>query len=204
MGTKIMLLFFCGYVSASGVHHNNPGETLAPNLDSFFGWLKGEGPKPIVLWRETLPQHFDTPDGTFQKGNQKRCVHNRDVLCKPIKVSGEQKFNSFSNPRVAAFGIPIVEVFDMVKPYWYLHRGCIDAQEFVDCTHFPPGSPINRFLVLQVVAAIDIEIKKSLGVMPDDPRRDVVNNTLDGRDEWNQSDTFEKVLPLFNSSEING
>jgi hypothetical protein len=170
--------FFCLFSCPSnqlGVHHNDPEKTLAPNLESLFRWNSeiSSHNKPILLWRETTPQHFPTISGTFEKDNMKKCHRVSETNCKAIisksRPGSKQKFNDLSNPRVQAAGIPIVEVFDVMKPFWFLHQDCIGGETAPDCTHSPLTSPLNRFVVLETIAAIDKEMEIKNATNPQEP-----------------------------------
>ena len=142
----------------AGVHHGRGvrlgGHSLATEVHAIIAWHKSQGSaSPCVLWRETLPQHFQTLDGAFPEcssccGRSLRedCwLPNRSdaayaQCCAPLTShAGTQPFNNVSTPIVQSAGIPIVRIYTRLAPMWQSHIGCPSAHPgYPDCTHLHP------------------------------------------------------------------
>lgn len=133
--------------------------TLNTHVQALLAWLTATraDARPCVVWRETLPQHFPTADGTFEQLTE--CPHQQrheqpsaslplppgsaglhqkarehqpadHASCKPMP-SGvrSQAFNDEVTPLVAAAGVPLARVFEPLRALWADHGGCPSASK---------------------------------------------------------------------------
>lgn len=127
----------------SGIHHQNPTRTLAKNLASFAKWYDGHDVhvnvgRPVVLWRETLPQHFPYPISTNgdwpNDGKGLSVCGDAFMKCAPIRHDGaesNQRYNNVSNPIIESMGISIIRVF----------RAAVCASRQIICVSQHPVNP---------------------------------------------------------------
>lgn len=124
--------------------------------------------KPCLLWRETLPQHFASADGTFPRANLS-ASETRDGIrsarcraaaaqCAPLRAEavfgpGGQKFNEAVNGVLERARIPLLRVYRRATACWGLHTDCAADVELpdhfpraADCTHWPFPSPVIEYV----------------------------------------------------------
>ena len=134
-------------VANAGLHYNDLA-LLRTSVLSLLAWHQ-ETPaaqRPCTIWRETLPQHWNTADGTFDKiWVDKEAARMLPYCCKPLASMEElqhtgpgrpanrslQKWNDLANPLVAG-RMPILRLFRSFEPLYDQHfgPGC------GDCTHW--------------------------------------------------------------------
>jgi hypothetical protein len=158
----------------AGVHHSmHPETTLRLNVLEVVSWYKGFKPqtsRPCVIWKQTLPQHFQSADGGYLGAAN---IHNVpeaefDALmsrpggcCTAIVPNNSatsnscQRFNTISDPLVKEAKIPQVNIYKALAAVPFLHNGCkvIGKERLLDCTHWKAGAPeafINQLLLLAV------------------------------------------------------
>jgi len=163
-------------VANIGIHFNEPA-ALQKQVSSFIRWHAGArgngtliGRRPCVLWRQTLPQHFPTHDGTYQRGwlfdeacglqgfptSQSGCVP-----VPPALNSSQQRFNDVTDGMVSAAQIPAIASWNLAASLWKEHPGCIvkplawtsanltfrrttaSTVRVMDCSHYKQCSPLN-------------------------------------------------------------
>ena len=139
-----------------GVHHAaKPHETIPANIRAMGEWLSAvpAEQRPVLVWRETLPQHFARSlDGSFstfksckapQRANHSfirsdaRRQQNTSTWCVPMPsagVAGGQRYNLAAEDALAEARIPIARTFKLTAPFWDEHPGCIGDFR-LDCTH---------------------------------------------------------------------
>ena len=131
-------------VANAGVHHNDV-RTLKANVIHFLSWWQQTAARPCVLWRQTLPQHFDTANGTYSpvasltskerlwlvkdwKFEAFREIHHSPNCCKPVHQPS-QKFGATADPLIAQAGIPIIDLYQVGAPLWWAHTGCVRGKQ---------------------------------------------------------------------------
>ncbi len=117
-----------------------------------------------MLWRETLPEHYKTTNGEWDRSLHSSCpksishYQTRPLGCRALKIrSGNlQLSNDIAVPIIIGSGIPIIRTFGASVPFWELHKGCSldEAQPDPDCTSWPFPSPVLRHVNLVVLSAI--------------------------------------------------
>ena len=94
---------------------------------------------PIVIWRETAPQRYNSPGGLFDVYMFRR---RRKVWCerRPVKELHRYNWrNTALEPELATLGrkIRVLSIFDLSARY-----PKVDQPKAADCTHFAlPGLP---------------------------------------------------------------
>ena len=139
-------------VVSVGVHHNTPSQTLLPEVEGLGKWLAHTKPdsRPCLLWREALPQNFQTEDGTFggflaphtcelatasasaSASVSASAAHHVANWCAPLPTGfvergSRQKYNDLTTPVLEGL-LPIIRMFRAATPFWELHAECL--QEF--------------------------------------------------------------------------
>ena len=125
----------------AGVHHAlRPRWTIPENVRALAEWLRAGKPntRPCVVWRESLPQHFVTLDGTFFTFH--RCAQGSTSSpgCGPISAAGlasGQRYNLAALAALNSTHIPVAKVFAPTAPFWWEHPGCLVDRTHLDCTH---------------------------------------------------------------------
>jgi len=145
----------------AGVHHSQKS-TLQANVNHFVDWHSAAFPNaPCTLWRQTLPQHFPTENGTYSK------VFAASDLktCLPLHLPAwtEQWFNDAVDGIINKTRIPIIKLWREFSSSWNMHAG-INVNGVLDCTHWadPPGGN-NQVMVRAaqvVVSAIRSECRR--------------------------------------------
>lgn len=114
-----------------GLHHYATPTLLVDHVDSLARW--SQTTPACVAWRETTPQHFDTPNGEWSG------AHGGLTCCAPLRDRHDvQRYNRVTTPRVQAHGMVIVQAFALLAHRWRQHPGCDVAPS--DCTHFDAAS----------------------------------------------------------------
>ena len=96
--------------------------------------------RPILIWRETAPQRFNTPGGLF--AIFQKVDRLRNVSCERRPVAELHRYNwrnTALEPEFAILGdrIRILPIFDLSARY-----PKVDQPKAADCTHFAlPGLP---------------------------------------------------------------
>ena len=134
------------FVTNVGLHHNEE-RSLRSQADGLVRWwsrtttsTSALRDRPCLLWLQTLPQHFPTPDGTYQRkwlfdeqcGTVAQTSHPDQVRrgdglgCKRIQTLGgsRQRFNDVTDSIVKAAGIPTIHSWAVAAPDWDEHPGC--------------------------------------------------------------------------------
>lgn len=155
-----------------GVHYNNLGADFLSNVQSVIDWHarnEQSGKRPCTLWRESAPQHFPTPDGSFKSvfmQNLDVCsagianvTANGHFGCYPLPKKfregrSRQKWNDAIVPLMSKSSIPIVPLFKTLLPMWDAHPACAwpaaSKPARLDCTHFSSRSLftfVNKLLI---------------------------------------------------------
>ena len=131
-----------------GLHHNEES-SLRAQVGGFTSWLRSAraAPKPLpcLMWLQSLPQHFPTPDGTYRKSwlFDEQCAasnaHSRANLstfltgdgrgCVPLSLdqlgNSRQRFNDVTDAIVSEVKLPIVESWRVVVDHSQDHPGCV-------------------------------------------------------------------------------
>ena len=127
----------------TGVHHPNSG-SLVQNVKDFIAWREGMGKNThCVVWRQTLPQHFDSPsgdwDGDLLHGAPAIIANARNhstSCCKPLNDQFQltQKHNPISDQLVDEAKIPNIKLWTSAAGLWKFHKDCEEST--TDCTHW--------------------------------------------------------------------
>jgi len=119
-----------------GAHCNDPGcvrSFLAENLLPFVrgSHINNIYPHWKFLYRESEPQHFDTPGGNFVKGL-------RRGQCVPTRGTGNNWRNEEAAGLLTEYNltkrVPIVRIWHALEPLWQLHDN--QYSKNADCTHY--------------------------------------------------------------------
>jgi hypothetical protein len=138
-------------VANVGLHHPNE-DTLKDNTESFVNWLhsqKNETPY-CAVWRQTLPQHFNTETGSWRgglvheaKAMLEQAKMSNDSCCAPISMKNfeahsrfVQQHNAVSDPLLQVGRIPILQLWDAMTGLFKYHGDC--GEKTVDCSHWQP------------------------------------------------------------------
>lgn len=127
-----------------GIHFEHP-DAFEKFLSSIAPLVFSRRNLTKFVWRETLPQHFATDDGSF-KGHT-------GEHCQPRQWPWKAHFSSLiANKLFADAGIPILFIEKMTMSQWdahVVHTYRLDwykseSVERIDCTHFcQPGVPTS-------------------------------------------------------------
>ena len=135
-----------------GLHHNEES-SLRDQANGFVQWLSSarraaaasNGPSlPCLLWMQSLPQHFPTPDGTYRRNwlFDEKCntnSANSSALtlatigdgsgCAPLPrglpSGSQQRFNDMTDGIIADVGLPAIGAWRLAAEHWDEHSGCI-------------------------------------------------------------------------------
>jgi hypothetical protein len=104
---------------------------------------------PCLVWRQTLPQHFSTSDGVYERDHERvhagvaATARDRSKLskgcCEPLNeglLGGEQKFNDVTDAMLKGSGIRIANLYKAFVPLYQQHVGCSRSKHLVDCTNY--------------------------------------------------------------------
>ena len=91
--------------------------------------------RPLIIWRETAPQHFPGGNGNF--GTVKSWWATTNASCLPTEHP-YRGYNELTSPIVRAAGIPILPVWEPSLPHHRAHVGWkpLRGGRTLDCTHF--------------------------------------------------------------------
>ena len=103
-----------------------------------------------LVWRETLAQSFDTPDGRWRAGAGG---------CVAVRSPGNlHRLNQAVSARVASAGVAVLPAFRLSLSYWadHLERHSAYAKGLANpaCTHFCEPSALFDRLSASVVAML--------------------------------------------------
>jgi hypothetical protein len=119
-------------------------QSLAPHVNGLIAWAEERRKtqeQPCLVWRQTLPQHFATPDGVYQKNHPALTIRDRSKgCCEPHELGarGGQKFNDVTDELLKAAGIRIAPLYRAFVPLYKQHLGCSRSRHLVDCTNYKP------------------------------------------------------------------
>ena len=128
-----------------GVWYNNESREAAALRKGFHEaisvpLIQRNATQPVLIWRETAPQRFNTPGGlfhTFQKVDRRR---NVSCELRPVAELHRHNWrNTALKPEFATLGrrIRTLPIFDLSARY-----PKVDQPKAKDCTHFAlPGLP---------------------------------------------------------------
>ncbi|KAL1520697.1 hypothetical protein AB1Y20_022266 [Prymnesium parvum] len=157
----------------AGVHHNEPHASLRANVRSFLRWRDAAAAAraaPCVLWRETFPTHFASPDGTFpaeprlRRALDLRCnttanhcaPFSRQLMDEVRRGATRQKFNDAANPLLKAAGVPILRVFLAAAALYDVHVECLGPEGHeLDCVHHAFPSAAYQLAIRLMLLALE-------------------------------------------------
>jgi hypothetical protein len=121
--------------------HFHTSTTILPYLEELvFEWGELQSPfeRPILLWRETSPQHFNSSDEPELPMGYHVSL-TKDPFCVPLEdynVAYKQDFrNRLANHFVGGANIPVMRIYNVTRSQWDVHMGLHYRNKFTDCTH---------------------------------------------------------------------
>lgn len=166
-------------VANSGAHENDEAaiSVTAQQFANVYRVLTAAAdggpvtPRPCVLWRQVLPQHFNTATGGYGHllaGSPRGACSARDYPCSPLSPRvlrgamaeeksvtnmSEQVFNDIAMPIMLRAGVPVIYTWANTAPLWQYHGGCRWSKT-VDCTHFAAHSPVHAIALRATLCSI--------------------------------------------------
>ena len=166
-------------VANSGAHENDEAaiSVTAQQFANVYRVLTAAAdggpvtPGPCVLWRQVLPQHFNTATGGYAHllaGSPRGACSARDYPCSPLSPRvlrgamaeeksvtnmSEQVFNDIAMPIMLRAGVPVIYTWANTAPLWQYHGGCRWSKT-VDCTHFAAHSPVHAIALRATLCSI--------------------------------------------------
>lgn len=117
--------------------------------------------RPILIWREALPEHYATDAGGWDRSQGEACLSTEDGGggggCQPLArlhVASQQMANDLALPVIAKTTVPVVRAFEAAKEFWDMHPGCASGTAAPDCTGWLVPSPVLRRVNLMVLSAL--------------------------------------------------
>ena len=145
-----------------GVTDVGGAETRAAQLAAV--WRQHGGSSGVrLLWREASPQHFETPDGRFNRSY----LHPRPISGdeRPLRCVPHREQGAGWHPQRAglapleAAGVPIVRVWDLSVSQWDVHTAgpqpLTGGSQALDCTHYCEPSGVLDAWVDATAAALE-------------------------------------------------
>lgn len=133
-----------------GLHHNTPISDFLPTTKKYAErYAEMDGFKrPIFIWRETSPQHFDYKDEDAPMGYHVSLT--KDPLCYEYPnytLAYLQDFrNRLAESLMKKYQIPIMRIYNVTRTEYMFHLGPGQViNRYTDCTHFCQESGIYYY-----------------------------------------------------------
>lgn len=133
-----------------GLHHHLIS-TFRPIVEKYIQQYDKMDPatRPILLWRETSPQHFDWRDENLPMGYH--TTPTKDPVCYEYPnytLAFTQDFrNRLAELFMNRYHIPIMRIYNVTRTENNAHNGLPPGRnKFTDCTHFCQDSGIFYYM----------------------------------------------------------
>jgi hypothetical protein len=153
-----------------GLHYhaesNNRRHMLAPALEAMVKWWAAEraaGRAPLLLWRETGPQHFNTSDGGWPSPGE-GALGMPQSRCAPLhgakaarRIHSEISTNTMQRAATLYGWIGVMHIFSPSAVRLDEHSRVRFAPAYAmwtDCTHYCEPSSVLRLWIQVLLAAL--------------------------------------------------
>ncbi len=109
--------------------------------------------RPIFMWRETTPQHFDWHNEDVPNEDVPMGYHftmTKDPVCydySNYSLAYSQDFrNRLAELLMKKYDIPIMRIYNATRTETNSHTGLAQGRKFTDCTHFCQDSGVFYYM----------------------------------------------------------